>query len=118
MTDDAFNKLLAPQQAPQPSDAEVKGQADVRKTELTVMGVIYAKSPALIQGQIEENLGLVGDPSHIGDAHNKFLEQANTGADHMDAATRADGSVVPGMENMINPPEPTPAQAPAELQPA
>jgi hypothetical protein len=118
MTDDAFNKLLAPPAPPQPSDAEIKGQADVRKTELTVMGVIYDKAPALIQGQIEEELGLQGDPSHIGDAHNKFLEQANQGADHMDAATRTDGSIVPGLESQINPPEPTPAQAPAELQPA
>lgn len=118
MTDQTFNSLLLPPAQPQPSEAELKGQADVEKTRLTSMATIYNNAPPLVKGQIEEQFGLVGDPKHIGDAHNEFLKQANEGADHMDAATRADGSVVPGMEGMINPPQPTPAQAPAELQPA
>lgn len=118
MTDERFNKMLAQPAPPQPSDAEIKGQADVRKSEIAAYASIYTVAPPLVKGQIEEELGLQGDPKHIGDARNEFLKQANEGADHMDAATRADGSVVPGMENIINPPTPTPAQAPAELQTA
>jgi hypothetical protein len=119
MTDERFNKLILPPAPPQPSPEELKAKSDADKAQIAAYASIYRWSPAIVQGEIEEKLNLQPDPSHIGDAHNKFLEQANTGADHMDAATRADGSTVPGLENALAPPEATPAQAPEGLpQPA
>jgi hypothetical protein len=126
MTDDQFNKLLAPPAAPAPSAEETKAQVDIERARLAASATIYDKAPALIQGQIETELGYKPDPAHLGDAHIKLLEQANKAADHLDPATTADGGVVPGMDSVINPPEASPegmpdtqpATAPAGLAPA
>lgn len=115
MTDDEFNKFILPPQPPTASPEEVKSKSDLEKTKISARASIYKESPPEAKMQIEESLDLKPAPSHMGDAQNKMLEQANQGADHMDAATRADGSVVPGLESMMQPPEPSPASAPAGL---
>lgn len=101
LNDEAFNKLLAP--PAQPVD-----------TSKDFLNVAYKDLEPWGRYQAQKDLGWEPDPQLQGDMHNRMLEQANTGADHMDSATRADGSVVPGLENLINPPEP--AKPPAGMK--
>lgn len=105
MSDDEFNKMLMP---PQPQKPETKDYLQVAYKDLEPWG----------RYQAQKDLGWQPDPSLAGDMHNRMLEQANVGADHADPATRADGSMVPGLETLINPPEPTPAKMPGVSQPA
>lgn len=119
MTDERFNKLILPPAPPAPSPEEVKATTEIEKSKITAYAAMYKWAPAMVQGEIESKVDLQPDPSHLGDAQNKFLEQANQGADHMDGATDAKGNLIPGMEQAIAPPEATPAQAPEGLpQPA
>jgi hypothetical protein len=110
MTDDMFNKMLMPPVPP--SKPEAKDFLNVAYKDLEPWG----------RYQAQKDLGWDPDPSLQGDMQNRMLEQANQAVDHMDPATGADGTVVPGMESIINPPTPpdgmgssTPAKAPAGL---
>jgi hypothetical protein len=107
LSDDVFNKWII--ETPPPKD-DTKDFVNVAYKDLEP----WAKL------QWQKNVGWEQDPQLLGEIHNKMLEQANTGADHMDPATRADGSTVPGMESLLNPtdnadtpPSPTPAMLPA-----
>lgn len=106
MTNEEFNTMLAP--PPPAQKPEAKDYLQVAYKDLEPWG----------RFQAQKDLGWHPDPSLEGDMHNRMLDQAVHGADAMDSATREDGSVVPGLENMINPPKPEPAQAPAGLAPA
>ena len=106
MTDEEFNGMLAP--PPPPQKPEAKDYLQVAYKDLEPWG----------RYQAQKDLGWQPDPSLAGDMHNRMLDQANEGAESMDVATRRDGTVVPGLENMVNPPAPEPAQAPAGLAPA
>lgn len=116
MTNEKFTKFLAKPQPPQPSIEEIKAQYEVKKAEVGAIGQMYRWMNPMGRENAEVFVGLPPDPSLQGDAQNKMLEQANQGADHMDPATRTDGSVVPGLESMMQPPEPTPAQAPSAMK--
>lgn len=106
MTDDEFNEMLAPPPPPEPPKAE------------DLLQVAYKDLEPWGRAQAQKMMGWQPDPSLVGDMQNRMLEQANQAADHLDPATRADGSVVPGLENLINPPQPTPAQMPSGPAPA
>lgn len=106
MTDEEFNTMLAPPPPPEPPKAQ------------DYLQVAYKDLEPWGRYQAQKELGWTPDPSLAGDMHNRMLDQAVHGADTMDVATRGDGSVVPGLENMISPPAPSPAQAPAGLAPA
>lgn len=108
MTDEKFNKLLAPPVQPDPN-ANDKDYLQVAYKDLEPWG----------RYQAQKDLGWDPDPQLIGDMHNRMLRQANEGADLADPATTADGKVVPGMEKLLNPqdqsapPQPKPAPMPA-----
>lgn len=105
MTDDEFNSLVAP---PAPPVDQTKDFVNVDYKDLEP----FAKL------QWQKNVGWEQDPQLSGEIQNKMLEQANRAVDHMDPATDVDNAVIPGAENIINPPEPDPAQKPAALQTA
>lgn len=107
MTDEAFNKFILPEP---PKKDDTKDFVNVAYKDLEPWAKI----------QWQTNVGWDPDPQLEGEIHNKMLEQANRGADLMDPATTTDGSVVPGLENMLSPdgggegaPQPTPAMLPA-----
>lgn len=95
LTDEKFNSLLAPPSKPKDDTQDF-------------VNVSYKDLEPYARFQWQKNVGWEPDPSLLGDMQNRMLEQANQGADHLDAATRADGSVVPGLE----PPKPTAATPP------
>lgn len=108
ITDEKFNKMLAPPKTEDNKDANDKDFLQVAYKDLEPWG--------RYQAQID--LGWDPDPSLKGDMQNRMVEQAVKGVDLADPATLADGAtVVPGMENLIQPPAPTPAQAPAGMSP-
>lgn len=107
MTDEQFNKMLAPPQ--QPKD-DTKDYVQVQYKDLEPWSKL----------QWQKNVGWEPDPQLQGEIRNKMLRQANEGADLMDPATTADGQTVPGMDAILNPqdgqeaaPSPTPAMLPA-----
>lgn len=102
MTDEKFNTFIAP--PTQKDDTQ------------DFVNVAYKDLEPWAKLQWQKNVGWEPDPQLLGEIHNKMLEQANRGADLMDAATTADGQTVPGMEALLNP---QPAAAPAGMkQPA
>lgn len=105
MTDEAFNKMLMP---PKPPVDDTREYLQVNYKDLEP----YAKY------QVQIKLGLKPDPTLIGEARNKVLEQANRGADLKNPLTDTNNQPIPGADALLTPPEPTPASAPAELQPA
>jgi hypothetical protein len=98
MSDDEFNKFILP---PQPPKDDTKDFVNVAYKDLEP----WAKL------QWQKNVGWEQDPQLLGEIHNKMLEQANTGADHLNVTTDASGSQIPGIDGLLNPPEPTPADA-------
>lgn len=99
MTDDRFNKLLAP---PMPPKDDTKDFVQVSYKDMEP----YARY------QWQKNVGWDPDPSLLGDQHNRMIRQAVEGADLADPVTTADNALVPGMESIM-PPAPTPAPLPA-----
>lgn len=106
MTDEQFNKLLAPPTEPD-KNADDKDYLNVSYKDLEPWG--------RYQAQID--LGWTPDPSLRGDMQNRMARQAVEGADLMDPITDANGNVIPGAEKLLNPedaaPQPTPAPLPA-----
>lgn len=98
MSDDEFNKFILP--AP-PKQDDTKDFVNVAYKDLEP----WAKL------QWQKNVGWEQDPQLLGEIQNKMLEQANTGADHLNPLTDASGSQIPGIDGLLNPPEPTPADA-------
>jgi hypothetical protein len=106
MTDDRFNKLLAPPASPD-ENANDKDYLQVSYKDLEPWG----------RYQAQKDLGWTPDPSLMGDMQNRMARQANEGVDLMDPATDANGNVIPGADKILNPdesqPQPTPAMLPA-----
>lgn len=108
ITDEKFNKMLAPPAQPN-EDSNDKDYLQVNYKDLEPWG----------RRQAQIDLGWDPDPSLQGDMQNRMVKQAAEGVDMMDPATLADGKTpVPGMEGLLAPPTPTPAQAPAGMQPS
>ena len=99
LTDERFNEMLAPPSEPKDDTQDF-------------VNVSYKDLEPWAKIQWQKNVGWEVDPQLQGEIHNKMLEQANRGADLMDPATQTDGKVVPGMEETLAPPAPTPATAP------
>lgn len=98
MTDELFNTFILP---PAPPTDQTKDFVNVAYKDLEP----FAKL------QWQKNVGWEQDPQLLGEIQNKTLEQANTGADHLNPLTDASGSQIPGIDGLLNPPEPTPADA-------
>lgn len=101
MTDELFNSWII-QPKPQP----------VSRDYVTAQ---YKDLEPWAKMQFQKDVGWETDPSLQGDVRNRFLEQANVGADHLNPTTDASGKVVPGVESALAPPQPSPASAPPEL---
>lgn len=104
LTDEAFNKLLAP---PTPPQEDAKDMVVINYKDLEPWGRIQAQIKA----------GFQPDPQLEAEMQLKMLEQANRGADLEDPLTDATGAPIPGAEAAM-PPVPEAAEAPAELAPA
>lgn len=104
LTDEAYNKLLAPPQSP-----------DENANDKDFLQVSYKDLEPWGRYQAQKDLGWDPDPSLAGDQRNRMLRQANEGADSMDPATTADGAIVPGMDGLLNPQD---ATAPPTRKPA
>ena len=98
MTDDEFNKLLAP---PAPPVDDSKDFLNIAYKDLEPWGKIQA----------QKEMGWEPDPALQAEIQLGMLEQANRANDLQDPVTQADGSLVPGMEDLVNP---TPQTPPAE----
>ena len=105
LTDEKFNSLLAPPAQPKDDTQDF-------------VNVSYKDLEPYARYQWQKNVGWTPDPSLLGDMQNRMLNQANEGADAMDTATRADGTVVPGLESMMNPTPATPPEGMPSRQPA
>lgn len=104
LTDDAFNKLLAP---PTPPKEDIKDVAVINFKDATP----FTKS------QMEQKAGYIPDPMHEVEAQTMLMEHASKGADIMNPATDTNGQALPGAEQALaaqmgQPPEPSPAQVP------
>jgi len=111
LTDDAFNKLLAP---PTPPKEDIKDVAVIN----------YKDASEFTKMQMEVKAGYQPDPIHEAKAQIDLMDLAGRGADIMYPATDNNGKPLPGIDAMMNqpqdgsgavPPQPTPAQAPAGM---
>lgn len=109
LSDDAFNKLLAPPQQP--------------KEDIKDVAVInYKDATPFTKAQMEIKAGYQPDPMHEVESQTMLMEHASKGADLMNPATDTQGKPLPGAEQAIasmqgspdgaTPPEPTPATVP------
>jgi len=105
LTDEKFNSMLAPALPP-------------KETAFDTVSIAYKDLEPWGRRQAQIKAGWEPDPSLEADMQNRMVKQAVEGVDDMDPATRLDGTIVPGLENDINPPEPTPAKKPAAMQAA
>ena len=106
MDDEKYNQMLSP---PTPPKDDTKDFVNVQYKDLEP----WAKL------QWQKNVGWEQDPQLLGEIQNKMLRQANEGADLSDPMTTADNQLVPGMEQLLQPPEASPASAPEGMaQPA
>lgn len=106
MTDEEFNSFILP--PAQPED-QTKDFIQVAYKDLEPWAKI----------QWQKSVGWEVDPQLMGEIQNKMLRQANEATDLANPTTQADGTVVPGMDGVLAPPEATPAEAPEGLpQPA
>lgn len=106
LSDEAFNKLLAPPQQPK---EDVKDVAVIN----------YKDASPFTRSQMELKAGYTPDPQHAAEAQMDMMEMASRGADIMHPATDSNNNMLPGVEQTLTPPEAAaPAQAPDGLQPA
>lgn len=101
ITDDKFNSFLA--KAPVPIRPTIKDYLQVAYKDLEPWG----------RYQAQKELEWDPDPSLLQEMHTRAINQASNMVDAADPATRSDGSLVPGLEHISQPPAPTPAMIPA-----
>lgn len=102
LTDEKFNSMLAPAVPP-------------KETAFDTISIAYKDLEPWGRKQAQIHAGWDPDPSLDQDMQNRMVKQAVEGVDDMDAATRGDGTIVPGLEEQINPPQPQPAKKPAAM---
>lgn len=102
LTDEKFNSMLAPAVPP-------------KETAFDTVSIAYKDLEPWGRYQAQLKAGWDPDPSLAADMQNRMVKQAVEGVDDLDPATRLDGTIVPGLENDINPPVPTPAKKPAAM---
>lgn len=96
LTDEAFNKLLAPPKQPQD---DIKDVAVIN----------YKDAAPFTKAQMEIRAGYQPDPMHEVEAQTMLAEQASRGVDLMDPMTDTDQNLNPGVEQLL---QPEPAAAP------
>lgn len=98
LSDEEFNKLLAPPQQP--------------KEDIKDVAVInYKDATPFTQAQMEEKAGYQPDPMHEVEVHQLLLEAAGRGADLLHPATDSNGQMLPGVQPILEPvPKPTTAK--------
>lgn len=104
LTDEAYNKLLAP--PPEP---------DANDNDKDFLQVAYKDLEPWGRYQAQKDLGWDPDPSLAGDQEVRMLRQANQGADLMDPLTNADNATIPGADKLLNPDDAPPTRQPAML---
>lgn len=140
MSDEDFNKLLAPPVQKGPTDEEQRIAENLKKAEYQAISYIYQYATPFVQAQIETILNMQPDPMHEEEENTNAMEHGAKQADLLNPATDAtgkpDASVVnsapgiqaaqakrmqpvvppqPGAPDTANqPPVPTPAGAPAQ----
>lgn len=97
--DEKFNKLLAPQAPP-------------KETSFDQVNIAYKDLEPWGRYQAQKFAGWDPDPSLRGDQAVRQAQQATQLADAADPLTDANGNLAPGMEQVLTPPEPTPATKP------
>ena len=102
LSDEMFNKLLAPPQQP---------KEDVKDVAI----ITYKDAGPFTQAQMEMKAGYQPDPLHEIEAHQQVLEAAGRGADLMNPATDSNDQMLPGVEQIVNP---QPVAKPAGLKTA
>lgn len=89
LTDERFNEMLAP-------------PVEAKEDSKDIVTINYKDMSPFTKYQAEIKAGFEPDPAHLADAQTNMIRQANEQLDGLDAATGADGKVVPGLESMIN----------------
>ena len=102
LSDEMFNKLLAPPQQP---------KEDVKDVAI----ITYKDAGPFTQAQMEMKAGYQPDPLHEIEAHQQVLEAAGRGADIMHPSTDSNGQTLPGVDQLLNP---QPVAKPAGLKTA
>lgn len=90
LTDERFNEMLAPPAEP------VEDSKDI-------VTINYKDMSPFTKYQAEIKAGFTPDPAHLADAQTRMIMQAQEQTDALDPITGANGSVVPGMENLLTP---------------
>lgn len=102
LSDEEFNKLLAPPKEPQ---EDVKDVAVIN----------YKDASAHTKAQMEAKAGYMPDPVHEAEAQRDLLEIAGRTVDILNPTTDTDNNMLPGVEQIVNP---QPTEAPAGLSAA
>ena len=102
LSDEKFNKLLAP---PKPPEDDVKDVAIIN----------YKDATPHTKMQMEEKAGYMPDPMHDAESQMLMMEMAGRGADIMHSSTDSNGGVLPEAQAALAPPTASPAKAPDGL---
>lgn len=102
LTDEAFNKLLAP---------PVQPKEDIKD----IATINYKDASPFTKAQMEIKAGYTPDPMHEAEAQTQLMEMASKGVDIMNPATDTNGQMLPGVDQILNP-QPAPAGA-GQMQP-
>lgn len=118
LTDEAFNKLLAPPAPPGPTVEQQKLSADVRKAELGAIGLAYRYFDPYIQAQADVFMGFQPDPMMEVKVQQQAMKMGAEQAD-MIAPGQPTQPGTPSSSGVpssgVQPPAPTPAKVPAGL---
>lgn len=120
LTDDEFNKLLAPPPPPGPTQEQQKLTADIRKAELASIGMAYRYFTPFIQAQADVFYGFEPDPMHEVQADHQAKQMGTEQAQNAmptpppEAGGGASGPAQPSQGGTA-PPAPTPAEQPAAM---
>jgi hypothetical protein len=113
LTDEEFNKLLAPEAPPGPTEDDKRLAMDVERAKLQGMATIFQYASEFDQAQIETAFGLQPDPMHEIAEQTNAIQHGAKQADLLNPLTNADNQPEPNL-----PPQPTPAAPPAGMQTA
>jgi hypothetical protein len=119
LSDESFNKMLAPQAPPGPSPEEQKLSTDIQKAELSAVASIYQYASPFIKSEIETILHMQPDPAHEVEEEHAAIQTGAQQADLLNPHTTADNELDPSIPPLqpVGAPEgmgsPTPAAAPA-----
>lgn len=91
LTNDEFNKLLAPKGPPGPTAEQQKLTADLRKAELAAIGYAYRYFDPFVQAQADVFMGFEPDPMAEAKGQHQAMQMGAQQADLLNPATDANG---------------------------